>query len=1092
MRRMVNRAALLTLIVVAALVALVQLDPVPVRPQKAVADQPARHASVEIPEATKQQVVVAYGKLPLSFETNQGQTDSRVKFLSRGSGYTLFLTSTEAVLALRPPRAKPSAADHGAATRPEPPAQRDVLRIRLVGANPAPQMTGLDALPGKSNYFIGKDPQKWMRNVPHYTKVNYEEVYPDIDLVFYGNQRRLEYDFVVAPSADPGAITLGFEGADRLEIDPQGDLVVHMAGGEVRFQKPVVYQELDGARQIVPGHYALNGDDRVGFQIAAYDAGKALIIDPVLAYSTYLGGSKTDQGIGLDEGFGIAVDADGNAYVTGFTLATDFPTTVGAFDTSLDRTDAFVTKLNPDGSLAYSTYLGGSNPEEGIGIAVDALGNAYVTGKSAAPDFPTTPGAFQTMGSGCFVTKLDPAGSTLVYSTFINTANCRGIAVDATGNAYVTGSAGSTFPTTMGAFDRSLVYTDAFVAKLNPDDSNPNNPCTISSITYNDCDDLIYSTFLGGSDGDVGFAIAVDGAGNAYVTGQTSSSDFPTTVGAFDTSVGYIDAFVAKLDTTGDTCGTGLNSLCYSTFLGGSGLDEGFGIAVDAFGNAYVTGKTAAPDFPTMGAFQATFGGYVDAFVTKLNPDGSLAYSTFLGGGGLDEGFAIAVDADGNAYVTGMTAASDFPTVGAFDTSVGYVDAFVTKLNPDGSLAYSTFLGGSKTDRGFGIAVDADGNAYVTGMTAARDFPTVGAFDTSLGYIVDGFVSKIVEREATLTISKAGKGEGTVTSSDGGIACPTDCTENYSGGTEVILTATPDAGFTFGGLSGDSDCSDGQFTMIADRSCTATFNTLSVSPTSLDFGPVTVGSSSDLSFTVTNGGSEKLTVSAVTSSPFSIVSKTPFGLEFKQSETVTVRLTAPSLGTFLGNVVFTSAGGNAFPVVQGEGTLTPHIEGLSPTSGSVGTSVTIVGFQFGARKGTSNVKFGSEKAKKMLSWSDTQIQARVPSLDPGTHDVTVTTNNGTSNAVPFTVDGPPSQSSTGSISGTVTDASTGRKLDGVDLTTDTGELASTNRRGKYTLTDVPKGDRTVTASKNGYATKPKMATVFAGESTRVDFALVPE
>ncbi len=320
MKRMVNRAVLLTLIVVAALVALMQLDPVPVGSQKTVAEQPARHASVEIPEATKQQVVVAYGKLPLSFEPNQGQTDSRVKFLSRGSGYTLFLTSTEAVLTLRSPRAKPSAADHGAATRPEPPANRDVLRIRLVGANPAPQMTGLDALPGKSNYFIGKDPQKWRKNVPHYAKVNYEEVYPDIDLIFYGNQRRLEYDFVVAPGADPGAIALGFEGADRLEIDSQGDLVVHMAGGAVRFQKPVVYQELDGARQIVPGHYALNGDDRVGFQIAAYDAGKALIIDPVLAYSTYLGGSE------FESGRAIAVDSFGNAYVTGRTQSTDFPT----------------------------------------------------------------------------------------------------------------------------------------------------------------------------------------------------------------------------------------------------------------------------------------------------------------------------------------------------------------------------------------------------------------------------------------------------------------------------------------------------------------------------------------------------------------------------------------------------------------------------------------------------------------------------------------------------------------------------------------------------------------------------------------------
>ncbi len=402
------------------------------------------------PTANKPQVVENYGKLPLSFEANHGQTDNRVDFLSRGSGYTLFLTPTEAVLALR----KPAASEVGAAAEvskveSNPDTEEAVLRMKLVGANPSPQVSGLEELPGKSNYFLGNDPSKWRTNVPQYAKVQYEDVYPGVDLVYYGNQRELEYDLVVAPWANPEAIHLAFEGEDKLEIDAQGDLVLDSDGGQVRLQKPLVYQQVDGVRQQVAGAYVLKGRHHVGFQVAAYDAGQPLIIDPVLSYSTYLGG------IGTDSGVGIAVDTAGNAYVTGQTDSTDFPTASPVQPALGGERDAFVTKLNAAGNaLVYSTYLGGSGEDSGLGIAVDASGNAYVMGQTGSTDFPTASPIQAAHGGGltdAIVTKLNAAGSALVYSTYLGgSANDLGggIAVDASGNAYVTGFTGSTdFPT---------------------------------------------------------------------------------------------------------------------------------------------------------------------------------------------------------------------------------------------------------------------------------------------------------------------------------------------------------------------------------------------------------------------------------------------------------------------------------------------------------------------------------------------------------------------------------------------------------------------------------------------------------------------
>ena len=707
--------------------------------------------------ATKARINEAYGKLPLSFEANVGQADPRVDFISRGSGYTLFLTPREAVLALRAASTSPTTRDgqnvHQSSTGA-------VLRMKFVGSEATPRAQAQEELPGKVNYISGKDPQQWRTGISTYAKVAYQNLYLGVDVVYYGNQRQLEYDFVVHPGTDPNVIALSFEGAGGLKVDAQGELVLNAGGGEIRQRKPLIYQEVDGVRREVAGSYKLKDTNTVGFQLADYDTSRPLVIDPVLVYSTFLGGS-TD-----DEGRDIAVDAAGNAYVTGstqqLTFPSDFPTTAGAFDTTHNgNQDAFVTKLNPAGSaLVYSTFLGGSNDEFGRGIAVDTSGSAYVTGITGSPNFPTTVGAFDTtlnaLGTfDAFVTKLNPTGSALVYSTFlggVNSESGNGIAVDTSGSAYVTGDTGSVgFPTTAGAFDTSYNGGgDTFVTKLNPAGST-----------------LQYSTFLGGFGTDFGTAIALDTFGSAYVTGFTSSINYPTTIGAFDTTHnGFIgefvmfDAFVTKLNLSGST-------LDYSTFLGGTGPDFGDGIAVDTSGSAYVTGSAGSSNFPTtVGAFDTTHNGVgsADAFVTKFNPTGSaLVYSTFLGGSDLDQGNDIAVDTTGSAYLTGFTLSANFPTTAdAVDTTHnGSSDVFVTKLNPSGSapLVYSTFLGGSNEDLAFGIAVDTFGSAYVTGFTFSHlDFPTtVGAFDTTHGIgSSDVFVSKIstiTGVPATLTLN---------------------------------------------------------------------------------------------------------------------------------------------------------------------------------------------------------------------------------------------------------------------------------------------------------------------------------------------------
>jgi hypothetical protein len=703
----------------------------------------------------------AYGQLPLAFQANQGQAPATFNYVAEGSGFTLGLNAHEAVLGLL------GSGTSGTGT---------ALTMQLVGGNPSAPAVASDPLITHTNYLVGPSSSQWITNVPNYGQVTYHDVYQGTDLTYSGNQGQLEYNFTVSPGANVNAIQLQFQGQQSLSVDSQGNLVIQTAGGPITELAPVAYQvNADGSHRAVSGRYVLEGNGRVGFAVGAYDPTRALIIDPTLSYSTYLSAWNT----------AVAVDAAGDAYVTGLAPSTSqFPTTPGAFQTT--GSGVFVAKLNAAGTgLIYATYIG-NNPgginaagptthTYATGIAVDAAGDAYLIGTSQS-GFPTTPSALAASyanpgtaaGGEGFFTVLNPSGSALVYSTYLpgvqggtapevaasiypNDA----IAIDGSGNAYLTGTALAGMPTTAGAYqasDPSPGGPAAYFLEINPQLSGAAS--------------LLYSTYLCASGGLThGTGVAVDGAGKAYVVGVGA---IPTTPGAFATSGGV---FVAKIDPTQ----SGQASLVYATQLGGNGIDGVVGpspewlgqpeygpaIAVDASGNAYVTGSTTSTNFPTTpGALQTSYHGSDphlsppagDAFVTKLNPTGTaLVYSTYLGGSARDGGSSIAVDAAGDAYVTGWTHSADFPiqnalqgktpgnsNVGSFPNS----DVFVTELNPTGSgLVFSTFLGGTQDDYGFGLALGAGDNIYVAGGTLSSDFPTTaGAFQTAPAR---GFVAEI-------------------------------------------------------------------------------------------------------------------------------------------------------------------------------------------------------------------------------------------------------------------------------------------------------------------------------------------------------------
>lgn len=722
-------------------------------------DRPRQHLDLRTDKTASAKS--AFGNLPMTFEENRGQVDEQVRFFTRGNGYTLFLTPSESVLSLRRSVAAPSPkpaerfGPHGF-HEPAPPApiETSVVRMKLSGSNTNARVSGVEELEQRSNYFIGNDPAKWRTNVPHFNRVKSEGVYPGIDLVYYSTDRQLEYDFVVAPGADANQICMKYEGAEQLEIDADGSLIVTTNGAEVRQHPPIVYQPRDGAREPITGRYVLRSANEVAFELGAYDASRTLVIDPVLVYSTYLGGND------YEEVRAIAVDSAGQVYVAGRSGSGDFPTTLGAYNT-VNNGLIFMSKLNSSGTaLVYSTFFGGHfTTGEAFSIALDSSQNAYITGYVSGntnADFPVTAGAIQTQflnptgpqQTECFLTKLNSSGNTLLYSTYLGGGKGdagMAIAVDSAGDAYLTGytrSAG--FPTTAGAFQTT--YTgisnqyNCFVAKINPSGSGAS--------------DLVYCTYLEGSTTGYfssGNAIAVDASKQAYICGETSYPDFPT-LNALQANYGggNADAFVAKLNSAG-------SALIYSTYLGGTSTDTAHGLAIDSTGNVYLAGSTNSQDFPVANPVQSTNAGNA-AFAAKINASGNaLSYSTYLGEGA--DGNGIAIDTTGNAYVIGTVASNNLVTKNAIQCANGggqlNVDAMLFEIDMTGSqILQSTYLGGSGEDYGYAIALDSTGGIYVTGQTTSLDFTLVNSFQGSIGgSFIDGFIAKI-DQEAPAAYSQ--------------------------------------------------------------------------------------------------------------------------------------------------------------------------------------------------------------------------------------------------------------------------------------------------------------------------------------------------
>ena len=642
-----------------------------------------------------------YAHLPMAFERNVGQTDPRVSFLSRGRGYGVFLKPTEAVIA----------------------SGEALIRMTFLGASSLQETRAFDPLPGKANYFVGPDPSQWRTDIPTYAKVQFAEVYPGVDVVYYGNQHQLEYDFVVAPGADPDRIRLRFDGTAS-RIDDDGTLIVRSGAYELRQKKPIIYQEVGGRRRPVRGGFTRNRNGEVGFQVDAYDRKKPLIIDPVIVYSTYLGGST--PAASFSAGRVIAVGSDRGMYVAGTTTAVDFPTADAVQGSNAGDADLFVAKISADGSaVVFATYFGGSSSEGPLTLALDGAENVYVHGGTVSGDFPTTPGAFRTSGGGAFVIKLHSQGNALIYSTL---ALGEAAAVDAAGNVYLIGETNSASfvfsnplqPTLAGGFD-------AIVARLSPDGS-----------------ELVYLTYLGGSGDDAGRGIAVDVLGDLYLVGFTKSTDFPTLgpiQAAYAGGTYYGDCWVARMRSDG-------SALSYSTYLGGSDDDVCERVAVDAQRHAHIAGQTSSFDFPVLRAFQPLHRGPRDGIAAKIDQTGSsLIYATYLGGSSDDFALAIAADGSGHSYVTGATSSPDFPTYRPLQSHLGAAwGAFVAKMDPIGAPIYSTYLdGGSEESATVAIATDADGNAYVTGYTASADFPTTRPLQPTLAGAVDAIVVKIAD-----------------------------------------------------------------------------------------------------------------------------------------------------------------------------------------------------------------------------------------------------------------------------------------------------------------------------------------------------------
>jgi hypothetical protein len=711
--------------------------------------------------------------IPLAFEQNIGQAASEAKYISRGPGYELFLTTDQAVFTFssiggaggNSCKVPPATPESMAIVPPHSRTQlncegpKSIVRLRLLGANPDVRPKGTRPLSSYSNYFIGSDAHKWRTHVPQFAEVWYRNIYPGIDLDYRTNNRVLEYDLTVAPHANAAAIAFSIDDTEnRVRMNVNGDLLIGASEGDLLLQQPRVYVgngcakshwSTYNCRLVNGGRFTFRrsaaNSIQINFELPTYDHSQTLVIDPVVSFSTFLGGSLEDSANGM------ALDSSGNIYLIGQTTSTDFPTTTGGYQKMLaGNSDIFMTELSADGSrLIYSTYLGGTNSEYANGIALDSANNAYVTGETYSTDFPVV-NAYQSQSAGGtgFVSKLSADGTTLVFSTYLGGSlegACLAIAVDGSGEAVVAGRTYSTdFP-----------IVNAFQPVHAPDNGDSDGFITKLSASGNS---LIFSTYFGGNSNDFIQGLTLDPSANVYVTGLTFSSNFPTTAGSFQPQ--YVSdpggaSFVSKFDTSGQ-------NLLYSTYLIGG---QAFAIAVNSSGNAYVTGS-AGGGFPiTPGAFQTTQGGgsSTDAFITEFDATGSsLVYSTFLGGNNIDGGYAIALDSSGNAYVTGQTASQNFPLQAPVQPYYGGVpNVFVSEVNNTGSqLIFSTYLGGGAQgygdQQGNAIAIDASGNMYVAGYTATPDFPVVNPLQSQLLGFQNAFIAKLLNTAAPEVVVSPG------------------------------------------------------------------------------------------------------------------------------------------------------------------------------------------------------------------------------------------------------------------------------------------------------------------------------------------------
>jgi hypothetical protein len=1022
-------------------------------------------------------------KLPLSFEANQGQAIDKVKFLSHGQGYGLFLTGDEAVLELqkasvvRRPlsvvrtgkfgagRATDSTVSGGPATD-NGLLTTDVLRLKLVDANPDAAVLGAHELPGKVNYFLGNDPAKWRGNLPTFAEVRYRNVYPGIDLIYHGDQDgRLEYDFVVAPGAHPNAIALQV-GAVReppLRIDRNGSLVISTGRGEIRFNKPRVYQSESGSSlvtrhsSLVRGRFTLDALNRVRFALGPYDHTRPLVIDPSLTYSTYLGGAG-------DQAKGVAVDSSGNAYVTGTTVSTTFPVANPLQSSNKAKSGtAFVSKLNSSGSaLVYSTYLGGSVSDQANAIAVDPSGDAYVTGSTCSSDFPTVTPVQAGLKGVCdgFVAELNTAGSSLVYSTYLGGSGTvesgtslsdegLGIAVDTSGAAYVTGGTWSTDFPTVAPIQSYGDGGDAFLSKFSAGGAT-----------------LVYSTYLGGTAQDQGNGIAVDSSGNAYVTGFTLSSDFPT-VSAFQASnkaATYGTAFVAKLNSAG-------SALVYSTYLGGSTMDSGEAIAVDAAGDAYLAGATWSSEFPTFIPLQpgiaAKYAGS-NAFVTKLNPAGSaLLYSTYLGGSGHatnatpssggDTAYGIAVDSLGVVFVAGLTGSADFPAVDALQNSNNSQDeftAFVACLNSAGTaLGYSSYLGGTGDDRANGIAVDASDNAYIAGKTTSPDFPTVSPLQATPG---GAFVGEVSPPPA-VALFPTSLSFGTVpgnTMSQQRIVTLTSI--NNSAVNLTSITANGDFSLTTTATS----CPYTGGTMPAGANCTINviFMPTATNTRTGDLTIAYIGAGSPLSVPLSGVG----IVSAVNVSPTGLT----FSAQNVGTESTSQPVTLLNIGSVQLNVdsVAVTSGfkqnNNCLPTVAALASCTINVSFLPTATGPQTGTLTITDF---AGNSPQTVALNGTGVGPAISLSAAALSFPAQTVSIASSPQTITLSNpGTGDLTPLLITPPGDFSQTNTCAGSVAAGSS------CTISVTFTPTATGNRTGTLTITDNAAGSpQTVTLSGTG-------------------------